>query len=121
VGVVIATAAAFIVVLALSLRGDPPPPSDDRARLMREHIIFAVTEGELPPVALRIYPPSGHVDANFLDGPKHGEDVVHTSGLRGAKLVWDLDRDGRISRDERTITERELYEATFRYRDCYRC
>jgi hypothetical protein len=30
----------------------------------------------------------------------------------GKKLVWDLNRNGKIDASERTITERELYDAT---------
>jgi hypothetical protein len=37
---------------------------------------------------------------------------VSDSGRTGPLLKWDLDQDGRIRRDERTITEGELYEAT---------
>jgi hypothetical protein len=110
----------FTLVVAQSLHDDPPP-SDDRAQLMREHIIFAVEQGELPPIALRIYPATGYVNANFVDGPNYGNDIVRTRGERGPKLAWDLDRDGRIEQSERTITERALYEASFRYRYCYRC
>jgi hypothetical protein len=120
--VAVVVAAAAVVTVAVALSGDDePPPSDDTFLLRREHIIFAVEEGKLPPIALRIYPGTLGVDPNFIDGPRHGRDIVHTRGARGPKLQWDLNRDGRISRAERTITEEELYLATMRYRDCYRC
>ncbi len=114
--------AAIALTVAVALSGnDDPAPSDDSALVRREHIIFAVEQGKLPPIALRIYPWNLGVDPNFIDGPRYGKDIVHTRGARGPKLQWDLNRDGRISRDERTITEDELYLATMRYRDCYRC
>jgi hypothetical protein len=33
-------------------------------------------------------------------------------GASGKKLVWDLNRNGKIDPSERTITERELFDAT---------
>lgn len=38
-------------------------------------------------------------------------------GTEGRQLVWDLNQDGRIDRKERTITEGELFTATYRWRD----
>lgn len=113
--------AALVVIAAAFLAagcgsGDEAP-SDNSAQVRRENIINAVVDGHLPPVALLVYPWTGAVDSNFIDGPNYGEDVVHTHGRRGPKLRWDLNEDGTISRDERTITERELYEATFKYRE----
>jgi hypothetical protein len=54
------------------------------------------------------------MNINFIDGPNNDRDVVRSSadGTTGKKLAWDLDQDGRIERSERTITERELYDAT---------
>ena len=58
--------------------------------------------------------PDGTMNVNFIDGPNNDRDIVRTSpdGASGKKLKWDLDQDGRISADEREITERELYDAT---------
>jgi hypothetical protein len=81
----------------------------------RAKVERAVDAGMLPPVALEIFEPNGMVNVSIVDGPRGGdEDVVRTrdGGRTGPKLRWDLDRDGRIERDERTITERELYDAT---------
>ena len=73
-----------------------------------------VTDGVVPPVATRLYNPNGTLNIDFIDGPKGDNDVVRSSedGATGKKLAWDLDQDGRIERSERTITERELYDAT---------
>jgi hypothetical protein len=103
-----------VVVLA---EDDPPPVKDNSAEVQREHIIQAVVNGHLPPVALRIYPWTGYVDRNFIDGPRYGRDIVHVRGDGGPKLQWDLDGDGKIRRDERTITEEELWTATLWWRE----
>jgi hypothetical protein len=105
-----------IALIVVSAEDDPPPVTNNAAEVQREHIINAVADGHLPPVALRIYPWNGRVDPNFVDGPNYGKDVVHVRGADGPKLQWDLDGDGRISRAERTITEQELYQASFRWR-----
>jgi hypothetical protein len=106
-----------VAVIVVAAQDDPPPVTDNAAEVRREHIIQAVVDGHLPPVALRIYPWTGMVDMNFLDGPRYSRDIVHVRGDRGPKLQWDLDEDGRISRAERTITEEELYVATMRWRE----
>ena len=56
----------------------------------------------------------GLMDLDFIDGPKYANDVVRTGpgGKTGKKLQWDLNQNGRIDREERTITEQELYAAT---------
>src|SRR3954470_262580 len=72
----------------------------------------AVKDGRLPPVTLEMLMPDGEINISFIDGPKGDRDVVHTHGSSGAPLKWDLNHDGKISADERTITERELYDAT---------
>jgi hypothetical protein len=76
-----------------------------------------VRDGIVPPVATRLYNPNGTLNVDFIDGPRGDNDVVRTSqdGASGKKLTWDLDQDGRIDRSERTITERELYDATLGY------
>ena len=107
------------VIAVLVVEDDPPPVGISDAELQREHIIHAVQEGHLPPVALRIYPSSGFVSINFLDGPEYSKDIVHVRGLDGPKLQWDLDGDGKILGGERTITEEELYGATIYWRDHY--
>jgi hypothetical protein len=73
-----------------------------------------VETGALPPVAVRVLNADGTLNVNFIDGPNGDEDIVRSSadGASGEKLAWDLDQDGRISADEREITERELYDAT---------
>ena len=81
----------------------------------RAKVERAVDAGSLPSVALEMFEPNGMIDISIVDGPRGGdEDVVRTQdhGRSGPKLRWDLDEDGRIERDERTITERELYDAT---------
>ena len=76
-----------------------------------------VDDGVVPPVATRLYNPNGTLNVDFIDGPNGDNDVVRTSddGASGKKLAWDLDQDGKIERSERTITERELYDATLGY------
>ena len=73
-----------------------------------------VDDGVVPPVATRLYNPNGTLNVDFIDGPNGDNDVVRSSedGASGKKLAWDLDQDGTIERSERTITERELYDAT---------
>ena len=76
-----------------------------------------VGDGVVPPVATRLYNPNGTLNIDFIDGPNGDNDVVRSSddGASGKKLAWDLDQDGKIERSERTITERELYDATLGY------
>jgi hypothetical protein len=76
-----------------------------------------VDDGVVPPVATRLYNPNGTLNVDFIDGPKGDNDVVRSSedGASGKKLAWDLDQDGKIEPAERTITERELYDATLGY------
>ena len=76
-----------------------------------------VSDGVVPPVATRLYNPNGTLNIDFIDGPNGDNDVVRSSddGSSGKKLAWDLDQDGKIERSERTITERELYDATLGY------
>ena len=71
-------------------------------------------QGKLPPVALHVLHPDGTLNVNFIDGPNNDGDIVHSGadGTSGKKLVWDLNQDGKISKAERTITERDLYDAT---------
>ena len=85
---------------------------DDRQAQRLAKVERAVDAGELPPVALKLFRPNGTVDISFIDGPNRDGDVVRTNGSRGKKLVWDLDQNGKIDESERTITERELYDAT---------
>ena len=87
---------------------------DSQQEERRAKVQRAVDAGRLPPVALELFRPNGTVNVSFIDGPGGYEDVVRTenSGRSGPKLKWDLDQDGKISADEREITEQELYEAT---------
>jgi hypothetical protein len=73
-----------------------------------------IAKGELPPVARDVLDLDGTLNVNFIDGPNGDEDVVHTRdhGTAGKKLVWDLNRNGKIDASVRTITERELYDVT---------
>lgn len=82
--------------------------SVDQASLLglkRLTVAAYVEHGHLPPEALNTINPNGTID---------DRDVVRTelNGTRGKKLVWDLDQNGKIDESERTITERELYDAT---------
>jgi hypothetical protein len=87
---------------------------DAKSASRRAKVERLVDEGKLPPVALRVLHADGTLNVNFIDGPNNDRDVVRSSsdGTSGKKLAWDLDQDGKISADERTITERDLYDAT---------
>ena len=87
---------------------------DRAAASRREAVDRMVAEGKLPPVARNVLDLDGTLNVNFIDGPMGDRDVVRTSpdGASGKKLVWDLDQNGKIDESERTITERELYDAT---------
>jgi hypothetical protein len=84
--------------------------ADLRARL--EAVDRMIAEGKLPPIARNVRNLNGTLNVDFIDGPNGDNDVVRTRGSRGKKLVWDLDQNGKIDESERTITERELYDAT---------
>ena len=73
-----------------------------------------IRSGDLPPVARYVLHPNGGLNVNFIDGPNGDNDIVRTgsAGTTGKKLVFDLNRNGKIDPGERTITERELYDAT---------
>ena len=94
--------------------GESKAATDAKQAERREKVERAVDEGRLPPVALDLFRPDGSVDISFIDGPDGDEDVVRSEdgGRSGPPLEWDLDGDGKISADEREITERELYDAT---------
>ena len=118
----------LIVGLALVLTGragcgdkDNPAFSNDVKQQMdsasasrRAKVESLVDSGKLPQVALRVLHSDGTLNVNFIDGPSYDRDVVHTGpdGISGKKLAWDLNHDGKISKSERTITERDLYDAT---------
>jgi hypothetical protein len=87
---------------------------DSYAASRRAKVEKLVKDGALPRQALQVIGVDGTANANFIDGPDFDHDVVHTGagGLSGKKLVWDLNQDGKIQKAERTITERDLYEAT---------
>jgi hypothetical protein len=117
-------AARRLIVLALAAAiaagcgEDEPPAADDKVAKeqaeRRAKVERAVEAGRLPRVALELFRPDDSVNISFVDGPNGDEDVVRTGagGESGPKLEWDLDGDGKISADEREITERELYDAT---------
>jgi hypothetical protein len=118
----------LIVGLALVLTGlagcgdeDNPAFSKDVKEQMdsasasrRAKVEGLVDSGKLPQVALRVLHSDGTLNVNFIDGPSYDRDVVHTGpdGISGKKLAWDLNGDGKIQKSERTITERDLYDAT---------
>ena len=122
--VIRATAAVALAAAAIGVSacGDDNPAFSDTVRqemdaksaARRDKLERLVDEGKLPPVALRVLHPDGTLNVNFIDGPDNDRDVVRSSsdGTSGKKLVWDLDQDGKIEPAERTITERDLYDAT---------
>jgi hypothetical protein len=114
---------AVLAVCAVAAAGCGGSSSSDGALQAKEQadhyqanrqaaIKQAVRDGRLPPVALDMLRSDGEIDISFINGPKGDEDVVHTHGATGPPLKWDLNGDGKIGADERTITERELYDAT---------
>ena len=122
--VIRATAAVALAAAAIGVSacGDDNPAFSDTVRqemdaksaARRDKLERLVDEGKLPPVALRVLHPDGTLTVNFIAGPDNDRDVVRSSsdGTSGKKLVWDLDQDGEIEQAERTITERDLYDAT---------
>jgi hypothetical protein len=70
-----------------------------------------VRRGLLPPETLKMLEPNGLIDIDIQPGPRGDEDVILDEDT-GRPLQWDLDGSGNITRDERRITERELYEST---------
>jgi hypothetical protein len=115
--------AAAVLALALSAGGcggeDNPAFSKEVRQQMDAYgqarvakINHLIESGALPPIARNVLDANGDLNVNFIDGPHGDNDVVHTHGARGKKLVWDLNQNGRIDASERTITERELYDAT---------
>jgi hypothetical protein len=116
-----AVVAAAAVLGAAGCGDDDPAFSNDVKQQMdakgaarRAKLERLVDEGRLPPVALHVLHPDGTLNVNFIDGPNNDRDVVRSSpdGASGKKLAWDLDQDGTIEKSERTITERDLYDAT---------
>jgi hypothetical protein len=114
---------AAVVLGAAGCGGDDDPQSGEVEQMKAfeetrtAQLEKLVSDGVVPPVATRLYNPNGTLNIDFIDGPKGDNDVVRTSedGASGKKLAWDLDQDGKIERSERTITERELYDATLGY------
>ena len=114
--------AGLATLFAGGCGGDEPSAAEkqvkeefDRATASRrEAVDRMVADGKLPPVAAHVLNANGTLNVNFIDGPMGDEDVVRTSsdGSSGKKLAWDLDQNGKIDESERTITERELYDAT---------
>jgi hypothetical protein len=70
-----------------------------------------VRRGLLPPETLKMLTPDGTIDIDIQPGPRGVEDVILDEDT-GRPVRWDLDGSGKITRDERRITERELYEST---------
>jgi len=114
--------AGLVALFAGGCGGDEPSAAEkqvkeefDRAAASRrEAVDRMVADGKLPPVAKHVLNTNGTLNVNFIDGPMGDEDVVRLSsdGSSGKKLAWDLDQNGKIDESERTITERELYDAT---------
>jgi hypothetical protein len=120
---VISAAAAVVFALSASGCGDKESPAfskevkqqmDAYGRARGAKVNRLISEGALPPVARNVLDLNGGLNVNFIDGPNGDNDVVRTEGhgTRGSKLVWDLNGNGKIDASERTITERELYDAT---------
>jgi hypothetical protein len=114
---------AAVVLGAAGCGGDDDPQSGEVEQMKAfeetrtAQLEKLVSDGVVPPVATRLYNPNGTLNIDFIDGPNGDNDVVRTSedGASGKKLAWDLDQDGKIEPAERTITERELYDATLGY------
>jgi hypothetical protein len=83
----------------------------------RRAVEAAIAAGRLPPIARQVFTPDGRITYDFIDGDSYDHDVIHTRdhGLRGTKLQWDFNGDGRLSADERTITEASLMSEIHRY------
>lgn len=115
-------AAAALAVPVAACGGDDNPAfskevkqqMDAGAQARAAKIDAMISKGELPPVARDVLDLDGTLNVNFIDGPHGDNDVVRTRnhGTAGKKLVWDLNRNGKIDPSERTVTERELYDAT---------
>lgn len=110
---------ALVLLVAAAGCGDERSPDsrelvEQQVEQRRAHIEQLVRDGHLPPLARQLIRPDGSMNLDFINGPT--DDVVRTGagGTTGRKLVWDLNRNGRIDRSERTITEQELYAATTR-------
>lgn len=82
----------------------------------RMSIELQVALGELPSEAGDMVGADGSINPNTIDGPNNDEDVYRVDtdgdGRPDRNLRWDLDHDGRISADEKEITERDLYDAS---------
>src|SRR5918992_1927104 len=114
--------AVGLLLAAVAGCGDGPTAEEQQIKAYMDaqaaervgKVEWAVDAGILPPEALQHFALDGTVDTSFIGSRRSDEDVVRTRryASQGPKLEWDLDQDGRISRDEHTITERELYDAT---------
>jgi hypothetical protein len=120
-GAVISAAAVLALALSAGACGDEQNPAfskearkqmDAYGKARVAKVNHLIESGALPPVARNVLDLNGGLNVNFIDGPNGDNDVVRTHGARGKKLVWDLNRNGKIDAAERTITERELYDAT---------
>lgn len=83
---------------------------DQLQELKRLSIALQVEVGDLPPQARDMIESGGTVNIDIQPGP-HGDQDVIVNDRTGRPLSWDLDQDGRISAEEREVTEREVYEA----------
>jgi hypothetical protein len=70
-----------------------------------------VRRGLLPPETLKMLDPNGSIEIDIQPGPRGDEDVILDDDT-GRPIQWDLDGSGNVTRDERRITEMELYEST---------
>ena len=74
---------------------------------VRQRVLAAVRARELPRAAAGMVPSAGtQLRVDFLPRPD-GDGTIYTV----IGIPFDLDRDGRISRDERKITEYDLFRA----------
>jgi hypothetical protein len=116
--VLAAAAAVLLLTAAVAIEDAREPESaagptavDVMQERRQAFIRDEVRRGLLPPETLRMLQPDGTIEIDFVPGPGGDEDLVlHEDS--GRPLSWDLDGSGRITRDERRITERELYDAT---------
>jgi hypothetical protein len=127
--------AALVVggVVLLALGGDDDSADQEYARAQsrefaahrkveRENIKAAIRDRRLPAAALEMFPPDNVSDPDIVPGPDgdgDDEDVITVGGNGGrrGKLRFDFNADGRISADEREITEEEVWNQSYKWRD----
>jgi hypothetical protein len=97
---------------ALEPESDPGPTAVDIMQERRQAFIRdEVRRGLLPPETLEMLESDGTINIDIVPGSKRDDDVIIDEDT-GRPLQWDLDGSCEITRDERRITEYELYGAT---------